>query len=124
MFNLYASWDSYEADEDVPNDGDQSITLAAFRRNVDTNESLRKIQRSLSHNSCKDVNETKGDDVEASLEIQRQDIPAVEITNAFYSYGKKKKVVNALQGINLTVPEGAIYGLLGPSGCGKTSLLR
>jgi ABC-type multidrug transport system ATPase subunit len=25
---------------------------------------------------------------------------------------------------NLTVPRGAIYGLLGPSGCGKTTLLR
>jgi phospholipid/cholesterol/gamma-HCH transport system ATP-binding protein len=27
-------------------------------------------------------------------------------------------------GINLTVKEGDIYGLLGPSGCGKTTLLR
>ena len=27
-------------------------------------------------------------------------------------------------GLNLTVKEGEIYGLLGPSGCGKTTLLR
>ena len=32
--------------------------------------------------------------------------------------------VFVLNGLNLTVPVGAIYGLLGPSGCGKTSLLR
>lgn len=30
----------------------------------------------------------------------------------------------ALNGINMTVPSGSIYGLLGPSGCGKTSLLK
>jgi len=29
-----------------------------------------------------------------------------------------------LESINLTVPEGSIYGLLGPSGCGKTTMLR
>jgi phospholipid/cholesterol/gamma-HCH transport system ATP-binding protein len=27
-------------------------------------------------------------------------------------------------GLNLTIPDGSIYGLLGPSGCGKTTLLR
>lgn len=32
--------------------------------------------------------------------------------------------VFVLNGLNLTVPVGSIYGLLGPSGCGKTSLLR
>lgn len=29
-----------------------------------------------------------------------------------------------LHDINVTVPEGSIYGLLGPSGCGKTTMLR
>jgi len=33
-----------------------------------------------------------------------------------------KKIVH--DGLNLTVNEGEIYGLLGPSGCGKTTLLR
>jgi len=33
-----------------------------------------------------------------------------------------KKVVH--DGLNLTINEGEIYGLLGPSGCGKTTLLR
>ena len=27
-------------------------------------------------------------------------------------------------GLNLTINEGEIYGLLGPSGCGKTTLMR
>src|ERR1700722_19451779 len=38
--------------------------------------------------------------------------------------GIASEVIYVLNGINLTVPAGTIYGLLGPSGCGKTSLLR
>ncbi|KAF6210392.1 hypothetical protein GE061_013496 [Apolygus lucorum] len=34
--------------------------------------------------------------------------------------GNRRK---ALRGLNMSVVEGSIYGLLGPSGCGKTSLL-
>ena len=30
----------------------------------------------------------------------------------------------ALTGANVTVPQGAIYGLVGPNGAGKTTLLR
>ena len=30
----------------------------------------------------------------------------------------------AVDGIDLTVPEGAIYGILGPNGAGKTTTLR
>ncbi|QVQ50165.1 ATP-binding cassette domain-containing protein [Spiractinospora alimapuensis] len=35
-------------------------------------------------------------------------------------YGDK----NALDGLNLTVPEGGVYGLLGPNGAGKTTAVR
>lgn len=31
---------------------------------------------------------------------------------------------NALDGLNLSVPEGSLFGLLGPNGAGKTTLLR
>ncbi|XP_070203140.1 ABC transporter G family member 20-like [Littorina saxatilis] len=40
------------------------------------------------------------------------------------SYGKGKSLNTVLNGLNINVPYGAIYGLLGPSGCGKTTLLR
>ncbi|XP_074601741.1 ABC transporter G family member 20-like [Brevipalpus obovatus] len=49
---------------------------------------------------------------------------AIRVQNATYSYDKGSNAVDALRGINLTVPTGGIYGLLGPSGCGKTTLLR
>ncbi|KAK2575824.1 hypothetical protein KPH14_007202 [Odynerus spinipes] len=45
---------------------------------------------------------------------------AVVVRNARKSYGNG---VPILDGLNLTVPKGCIYGLLGASGCGKTTLL-
>lgn len=38
--------------------------------------------------------------------------------------GSPAQPVFVLNEISMSVPRGAIYGLLGPSGCGKTSLLR
>ncbi|XP_071626508.1 ABC transporter G family member 20 isoform X2 [Temnothorax longispinosus] len=45
---------------------------------------------------------------------------AVVVRNAVKSYGKGQLV---LDGLNMTVSRGSIYGLLGASGCGKTTLL-
>ena len=36
----------------------------------------------------------------------------------------RKTGVRALDGIDLTVPEGTVLGLLGPSGAGKTAAVR
>ena len=33
-------------------------------------------------------------------------------------------VVNAVDGVNIQIPDGAYCCLLGPSGCGKTTILR
>lgn len=44
----------------------------------------------------------------------------IEVKNLQTSFGSK--LVH--DGINLSIKEGEIYGLLGPSGCGKTTLLR
>ncbi|XP_050440513.1 ABC transporter G family member 23-like [Adelges cooleyi] len=50
----------------------------------------------------------------------RTDI-ALRVTNAYKSFNGKTNIIN---GLNMTVPKGCIYGLLGPSGCGKTTLLN
>ena len=42
---------------------------------------------------------------------------AIEIRNLKRSYGKKL----ALNGLSMTVPSGAIYGLIGENGCGKST---
>ncbi|XP_024214029.1 ABC transporter G family member 23 isoform X2 [Halyomorpha halys] len=45
---------------------------------------------------------------------------AVYVKDAYKRYTPTNVI---LDGLNMRVPEGTIYGLLGPSGCGKTTLL-
>ena len=45
---------------------------------------------------------------------------AISITALVKSYGK----MTALQGIDLAVPQGMIYGVVGPNGAGKTTLIK
>ncbi len=47
-------------------------------------------------------------------------MPVIKVRDLKTIFGEK--VVH--DGLNLTINEGEIYGLLGPSGCGKTTLLR
>lgn len=47
-------------------------------------------------------------------------MPAIELNSISKYYGK----VAAIQGINLTVDYGQIFGLIGPDGAGKTTLIR
>lgn len=49
---------------------------------------------------------------------------AVECRDMRYNVGRGSLQKTILHDINVTVPEGSIYGLLGPSGCGKTTMLR
>ncbi len=46
--------------------------------------------------------------------------PAIDIVNLSKQYGDHK----ALDNLNLTIPEGSLFGLLGPNGAGKTTLIR
>ena len=47
---------------------------------------------------------------------------AIEVDGLSYAYGRRAH--DALHGVQLAVPEGAIYALLGPNGAGKTTLLQ
>ncbi len=44
----------------------------------------------------------------------------IQLKDLFKSYG----TVRALNGLNLKVPKGSLYGLLGPNGAGKSTALR
>jgi ABC-type Fe3+/spermidine/putrescine transport system ATPase subunit len=46
--------------------------------------------------------------------------PLLELQDVHKSYGE----TTALDGVSLSIPEGAVFCLLGPSGCGKSTLLR
>jgi ABC-2 type transport system ATP-binding protein len=48
------------------------------------------------------------------------DTPAIEAAGLVKHYGKTK----ALDGLDLAVPLGTVYGLLGPNGAGKTTAVR
>lgn len=48
-------------------------------------------------------------------------VPAIEITDLTKVYAGGKR---ALDGINLTIPRGQIYGLLGPNGAGKSTTIN
>ncbi|GAL16717.1 ABC-type multidrug transport system ATPase component [Vibrio maritimus] len=45
---------------------------------------------------------------------------AVTATNLVKKFGD----FTAINGINLSVPKGSIYGFLGPNGCGKSTTIR
>ncbi len=46
--------------------------------------------------------------------------PAIEVADLRKQYGD----VQALKGVDLTVPEGSFFGLLGPNGAGKTTFIN
>jgi ABC-2 type transport system ATP-binding protein len=49
---------------------------------------------------------------------------AIELRNLTKSFGSRKRVVKALDGLDLDVSEGTVLGLLGPNGAGKTTAVR
>ncbi|KAB0795313.1 hypothetical protein PPYR_12152 [Photinus pyralis] len=57
----------------------------------------------------------------SNVNIRKQN--AICVRRAYKRYGTKKNPFVILDGLNMTVPKGTIYGLLGASGCGKTTLL-
>jgi len=47
--------------------------------------------------------------------------PAIDLRHVFKTYGKR---VHALQGVDLRVNRGEVFGLLGPNGAGKSTLVK
>ena len=50
--------------------------------------------------------------------------PAVELSQAAVSFGRKEQAVVALQETNLRIADGEFVALVGPSGCGKSTIMR
>jgi len=51
-------------------------------------------------------------------------MPAVQVAGLHKSFRVAGTVIEAVNGIDLTVAAGEIFGLLGPNGAGKTTTLR
>lgn len=49
-------------------------------------------------------------------------VETVNLGRTFRTRGQPEKI--ALQGINLQIPEGEVFGLLGPNGAGKSTLIK
>jgi ABC-2 type transport system ATP-binding protein len=45
---------------------------------------------------------------------------AIEVKSLVKEFGKNR----AVDGVNLTIPKGTVYGFLGPNGAGKTTTVR
>lgn len=50
--------------------------------------------------------------------------PAIAFLSVSKAFGRGGGVVQALDGLSLSIPRGVVYGLLGPNGAGKSTLLR
>jgi NitT/TauT family transport system ATP-binding protein len=50
--------------------------------------------------------------------------PAVSVRDIDVTFGGGDKLVTALSGVSVDIPEGSLVTMLGPSGCGKSTLLR
>jgi len=51
-------------------------------------------------------------------------IEARQLVKTYTTHGKKKHSIRALDGLDVSVPPGTIFGLLGPNGAGKTTAVK
>lgn len=64
------------------------------------------------------------DNVPARSAVPSAGEPAIAFLSVDKRFGRGGASVQALDGLSLSVPRGAVYGLLGPNGAGKSTLLR
>lgn len=64
------------------------------------------------------------DNVPARSAVPSAREPAIAFLSVDKRFGRGGASVQALDGLSLSVPRGAVYGLLGPNGAGKSTLLR
>lgn len=64
------------------------------------------------------------DNVSARSAVPSAGEPAIAFLSVDKRFGRGGASVQALDGLSLSVPRGAVYGLLGPNGAGKSTLLR
>lgn len=64
------------------------------------------------------------DNVPARSAVPPAGEPAIAFLSVDKRFGRGGASVQALDGLSLSVPRGAVYGLLGPNGAGKSTLLR
>ena len=48
----------------------------------------------------------------------------ISTENLHKYYGSRDQQVHALRGVDISIEEGEVVGVMGPSGCGKTTLLN
>ncbi|XP_013142145.1 PREDICTED: ABC transporter G family member 20 [Papilio polytes] len=85
-------------------------------RNIDEPITISTIEEQLNARRVRQLKPQK-----STIASRKQQ--AVCVRRAHKKYGPTKNPNVILDGLNMTVPKGAIYGLLGASGCGKTTLL-
>src|SRR5262249_29204017 len=60
----------------------------------------------------------------SNCEVLMSAQPIVRVADVHKSFKRGSEVIDVLQGLNLSVPEGEFVALMGPSGSGKTTLLN
>src|ERR671921_487367 len=58
--------------------------------------------------------------LESAKQLPRSDFLAIEAKGLVKIYGKQR----AVDGVDLAIPKGMVYGFLGPNGAGKTTTIR
>lgn len=100
-----------------------SLPPAAFKSNDLTKVNAKNNINSSSFDTCPSNLPSIDYDVDGQasfISLTSSCVTAVSVRSAV----KAKSGHKILDGLNMNVPVGKIYGLLGPSGSGKTTLLR